>query len=136
MPVSKCSNGKWRVGSGACIYETKEKAIKVYQAILASGQLAAQKISMDYDGVLSTDSGKRKLFELVAKGVQVYIVSARQSTDDMNKSLPIPQSRIFATGSNKAKIEKIKELGITTHYDDNEEVIKNLSLIGIKGIKW
>lgn len=36
MPVSKCNNGKWRIGSGDCIYETKEKAEEVWRAILAS----------------------------------------------------------------------------------------------------
>lgn len=43
MPVIKCSNGKWKVGTGACIYETKEQAVKVYQAILASGKLKETK---------------------------------------------------------------------------------------------
>lgn len=43
MPVIKCSNGKWKIGTGACIYETKEQAVKVYQAILASGKLKEQK---------------------------------------------------------------------------------------------
>jgi hypothetical protein len=38
MPVLKCNNGKWRIGSGDCIYETKEKAEEVWKAILASGQ--------------------------------------------------------------------------------------------------
>lgn len=33
MPVIKCSNGKYRIGSGACIYDTEEKATKVWQAI-------------------------------------------------------------------------------------------------------
>jgi hypothetical protein len=26
MPVIKCSNGKFRIGTGACIYDTEEKA--------------------------------------------------------------------------------------------------------------
>lgn len=38
MPVSKCENGLWRIGSGECRYETKEKAEEVWKAILASGQ--------------------------------------------------------------------------------------------------
>lgn len=38
MPVSKCENGKWRIGAGACIYPTREKAIEVWTAILASGK--------------------------------------------------------------------------------------------------
>lgn len=33
MPVYKCSNGKYRVGNGACIYETEEKANEVWTAI-------------------------------------------------------------------------------------------------------
>ena len=35
MPVVKCSNGKWRIGNGSCVYDTKEKATEVWQAILA-----------------------------------------------------------------------------------------------------
>ena len=37
MPVIKCSNDKWRIGNGECIYDSEEKAIEVYQAILAGG---------------------------------------------------------------------------------------------------
>jgi hypothetical protein len=40
MPVIKCSNGKWRIGNSQCIYDTEEKAIEVWQAILASGNFA------------------------------------------------------------------------------------------------
>ena len=40
MPVLKCNNGKYRIGQGACIYDTEEKATKVYQAILAGGKFA------------------------------------------------------------------------------------------------
>ena len=46
------------------------------------------------------------------------------------KELGIPESRIYATGSNKAKVEKIKELGIDKHYDNNPDVIKELNGIG------
>jgi hypothetical protein len=38
MPVIKCSNGKWKVGQSACIYETREQAVKVWEAILAGGK--------------------------------------------------------------------------------------------------
>jgi len=33
MPVSKCPNGKWRIGSGRCVYDTKERAEKAWVAI-------------------------------------------------------------------------------------------------------
>ena len=36
MPVSKCSNGKWKIGSGDCIYSSKEKAEQAYKGYLAS----------------------------------------------------------------------------------------------------
>jgi hypothetical protein len=35
MPVIRCKNGKWRIGSGKCMYESKEKADKAYKAYLA-----------------------------------------------------------------------------------------------------
>lgn len=35
MPVRKCSNGKYRIGSGPCMYTTKASADKAYKAYLA-----------------------------------------------------------------------------------------------------
>lgn len=46
------------------------------------------------------------------------------------KELGIPESKVYATGSNKNKIAKIKELGISKHYDNNKEVIDKLNGIG------
>lgn len=43
MPVTKCENNKWRIGAGACIYPTKEKAMEVWTAILAQGKYEAKK---------------------------------------------------------------------------------------------
>ena len=45
MPVSKCENGLYRIGSGECRYETKEKAEEVWRAILASGNYGKPKIN-------------------------------------------------------------------------------------------
>lgn len=91
----------------------------------------AVKISFDYDGTLSTAKGKE-----LAKSLDgdLYIISARQSRTGMlstARSLGIPISRVYATGSNKEKIEKIKELGISKHYDNNMDVIKELKNVGI-----
>ena len=36
MPVIKCSNGKYRIGSGACIYDTEESAQRAWAAIRVS----------------------------------------------------------------------------------------------------
>lgn len=35
MPVRKCSNGKYRIGSGDCVYNSKESAERAYRAYLA-----------------------------------------------------------------------------------------------------
>ena len=35
MPVKKCSNGKYRIGSGKCKYVTQKSADKAYSAYLA-----------------------------------------------------------------------------------------------------
>ena len=59
MPVIKCSNGKWRIGSGACVYDTQEKATEVWQAILASKSFAADSYS-DYPEA-ATNNAKRAL---------------------------------------------------------------------------
>lgn len=133
MPVELCKNGKWRVGSGACIYDTKEKAIKVYQAILAQGKFEVEKVSLDYDGVLSTDKGKELLKRLLSEGIDVYVVSARREKMNVEGLL---ESRVYAVGSNKRKIETIKRLGINTHYDDNPDVIEELKQSNVKAIKW
>jgi hypothetical protein len=58
MPVIKCNNGKYRIGSGACIYDTEEKAIEVYQAILAGGAFA---VSFNDYPEAATNNAKRAL---------------------------------------------------------------------------
>ena len=140
MPVIKCSNGKYRIGSGDCIYDTEKKATEVWQAILASGKYAEKKVSYDYDDTLSTEAGKEKAKRDIAAGYIVYIISARNDKEGMlgvAKELDIPESRVYATGSNKAKVEKIKELGIAIHTDNNEEVIKEVNALpNARGAKF
>jgi hypothetical protein len=40
MPVTQCSSGKWKIGQGGCVYDTEEKAMQVWKAILAGGKFA------------------------------------------------------------------------------------------------
>lgn len=101
----------------------------------AEQMITGDKISFDYDGVLSTDKGKELAKSLIDEGKAVYIISARGSVDGMlstAEDLGISKNHVFATGSNKAKIEKVKELGITTHIDNNPDVISALGSIGQK----
>jgi hypothetical protein len=42
-----------------------------------SEHLAGTKVSFDYDGTLTKASAKRRALDLISKGVDVYIISAR-----------------------------------------------------------
>lgn len=35
MPVKRCSNGKYRIGEGKCIYTSKKSAERAYKGYLA-----------------------------------------------------------------------------------------------------
>ena len=143
MPVIKCSNGKYRIGSGACIYDTEEKATKVWQAILASGAYAADenKVSIDFDDTLDTERGKELAKRLIAEGKTVYIVTRSQqsASEEVYKvadELGIPKSRVkFTNGA--YKWETIKHYGIGTHYDNNSREIELInSKTTAKGVKF
>lgn len=112
-------------------YPTEQRAAVCRSAF--EEKLATEKISFDYDDTLTTAKGMRLAMQYIEQGVDVYIISARGEKDGMlNRAnrIGIPESRIYATGSNKAKVEKVKELGITAHYDNNTDVIKELGDIG------
>jgi hypothetical protein len=36
MPVQKCSRGKYRIGSGQCMYRSRESAERAYKGYLGS----------------------------------------------------------------------------------------------------
>ena len=85
-----------------------------------------KKVSFDYDDTLSTERGKKLAEKEIQGGAVVYIVSARDSKEGMLEvasRLGIPNSHVFATGSNEAKVEKVKELGVGKHYDNNSDVV-------------
>ena len=141
MPVIKCSNSKYRIGSGACIYDTEEKALKVWQAILASGKYKADlnKVSYDYDDTLSTELGQKQAIKDIKLGKAVYIITRRSKSQEvlnMAKKIGIPESRvIFTNGS--LKWEAVRHYGIGTHYDNNSREIELInSRTEAKGIKF
>lgn len=91
------------------------------------------KISFDYDETISTKKGGDLARQLIADGNEVYIISARNlkvGMIDRAKSIGIPVSRVYATGSNENKIAKVKELNIDIHYDNNSDVINQLGTTG------
>lgn len=127
MPIYKCSNGKYRIGNGSCIYDTAGKAEKVYRAILAQGEFATKIVSFDFDDTLSTAKGQEKAKQLLAENYRVLIITARQSVDskevyDVADKLGIRRSDIYFTnGGNKWSV--VKRLGVAIHYDNNQEQI-------------
>jgi len=88
------------------------------------------KVSFDWDGVGSTADGKKMIQDAIDNGDEVYVISARDSKENIDINLP--SDHIFATGSNTAKVEKVKALGISKHYDNNPDVVKALGSIGQK----
>jgi hypothetical protein len=143
MPVLKCSNGKYRIGEGACIYDTKEKADEVWRAILASGayQADSNKISFDFDDTLDTDRGQELAKKFIAEGKDVYIITRRQKTADkavieMADKLGIKRSNIYFTNGSY-KWETVKRLDIGTHYDNNQDEIDLINeKTECKGVKF
>ena len=101
--------------------------------IVKKKELAKKKISFDFDDTLSTSKGTELAKRLIEEGNDIYIISARNSKEgilDKAKQLGISVNKVYATGSNDNKVKKIKELGIEIHYDNNENVIKDLNKIG------
>jgi len=89
-----------------------------------------QKISVDYDGTLSTNRGELMTGQLIKRGNDVYIVTARHSSEGtpvyaVADRLGIPHDKIFFTGG-KPKWPKLKELGIQRHIDNNPNVIADI----------
>jgi hypothetical protein len=100
------------------------------------------KISVDYDGVLSTPEGEDLVKELIAEGNDVFVVTARNEMEgDIINSVAkklriIPDNVIFTNGKSKAPI--LKALGITKHYDNNPDVLADIkkNAPGVEGIKF
>ena len=97
-------------------------------------ELAKIRVSFDYDDTVTLTKVQDIVKRLItAGGTEVYIISARDNEASMYAlatRLGIPMYRVFAEGSNEAKIEKIKQLNIRTHYDNNPDVVREIPSIG------
>jgi len=114
-------------------YDTDQRAAICNDAFKT--KLATEKVSFDYDGTFSTEKGYQLADRYISEGADVYIISAREDKSGMlprAEKLGINESKVYAMGSNEAKIQKIKDLGITIHYDNNQDVINQLEGIGRK----
>jgi len=128
---------------GRCISNNIDEGQSQEQAVAvciskweAHSAMEFAKVSFDFDDTLSTAAGLVLAKKYKDAGDTLYIISARnevsQSMLDRASELGIPESRVHATGSNKAKVEEVKKLGITKHIDNNADVVKELGSIGEK----
>ena len=91
------------------------------------------KVSLDFDGVLTTADGRILLQELIAKGYEVYVISARDNKPailELVKPYGVNPANVYAVSSNLEKVNTIKQLGIEKHYDNNPKVVAELGQIG------
>ena len=141
MPVKSCQvNGEpgYKWGDEGKCYTGPDAKAKAYEQGKAIGDFASMKISFDFDDTLSLKKWQDEAIRLISEGNTLYIISARHDVSgmyDIADKVGIPHSRVYATGSNKDKIEKIKELGIDKHYDNNQDVINELKKLNISYIK-
>lgn len=100
-------------------------------------EFAKTRVSFDFDGTLSTKRGQ-DLYNRLKGTHNIYVITARSSSMskgvyNITDMLGIPRSKVFFTGSNTRKVDKVKELRIKTHYDNNPNVIDNISSsVGVK----
>lgn len=144
MPITKCNNGKYRIGTGACIYDTEEKATEVWKAILAQGnyEVNNNKVSYDWDDTLKNNNKLITQFMTDrASGKQVYIITRRRkSGDNMDivrfcNQVNLPDKNVYYTNGSY-KWETIRHLGIGTHYDNNQTEISLINqYTSCKGVK-
>ena len=137
MPVEQCSNGKWRIGDGECVYTTERAATRAYQAYLAiEGESAAEheekadanRISFDFDDTLEYPKVQAIAERYMTEGKTVYVITRRQSEDsaevyEVTDELGIPRRRVIFTNG-QMKWETVQRLNIGHHYDNNEDEIR------------
>lgn len=119
----------WGGKSAKAWAESKINQFEKEQQLSIDEVFANEKISFDYDETLTRSMIQDVAKEYIDNGADVYVISARHNVQPIytiSDELGIPRSRVYATGSNKAKLEKILELGIDKHYDNNENIIKQL----------
>jgi len=138
MPIKQCEldkkpGFKWG-DAGKCYTYTKDNEGSLRNARkkataqgLAIGDIKLEgvRVSFDYHETLTTDKGKTLLDKELKDNNIVYIISAAHDDKELlpfAEKYGIRKDRVFATGSNQKKVDKIKELNISRHYDNAQQV--------------
>jgi hypothetical protein len=66
MPVLKCSNGKFRIGTGPCIYTSQKNAEKAYRAYLVRKAIK---------------EGNKKVLDNLIEQIVQWVHSVREEND-------------------------------------------------------
>lgn len=138
MPVKDCrDNGKpgYKWGDEGKCYtyspnnegaKSRAKKSAIIQGIaIGDYKMSGDRVSFDYHDTLTTDEGKRLLLKEMVANNEIFIISAAQHISELlpfASKYGINRNRVFATGSNTNKVEKLKQLGIVKHYDNSQQV--------------
>ena len=138
MPIQNCQSDKdpgfkWGDAGKCYTYNPKNEGSKRNARKKATAQgiaigdikLEGLKVSFDYHETLTTDKGKSLLQKELEDNNLIYIISAARDIEELlpfAEKYGIRKDRVFATGSNQKKVDKIKELGIVKHYDNSQQV--------------
>lgn len=95
---------------------------------LSKEKFYGSRISLDFDDTLSTQRGQDLARNLINRGYDVYVVTSRQKFASsgvyyITDKLGIPRDKVIFT-EGRLKWKKLKELGISKHYDNNEDEVK------------
>jgi len=117
---------KKAVAQGVAIGDLEAIGAQI-QSMKGEYKFVAEKISFDFDGTLSTRKGQALFIRVGGE----YVITARNNSDavgvyKVTDKLNIPRTKVIFTGSNENKILTILQKHITTHYDNNADVIRKL----------
>lgn len=89
-----------------------------------------ERISFDFDGVLTTEKGRQLVREKINNGFEVWIITARQMDQndrvfEVARELGIRKNHVVFTNG-RDKWSFIDKYGITIHYDNNPEQIAKI----------
>ena len=141
MPIFRCNNGKYRIGTGQCMYTSHDSAHRAYIAYLADNPDEAAKIhaeenkaidmnkvSFDFDDTIELERYQNIAIKLKEEGKTIYIITRRQermskAVYEVADKIGIPHSRVYFTNG-EYKWKTVKRLGIGVHYDNNPDEIR------------
>lgn len=124
--TSKADAKKKAIGQGVAIGDLEAIGAQI-QSMKGQYKFVAEKISMDFDGTLSTRKGQALWIRVGGD----YVITARHNNDatsvyKITDRLNIPRQNVIFSGSNENKILDIMQRHITTHYDNNPDVVRKL----------